>query len=144
MRSLNWRTFSIEVPDFDVGAIIAMGCRTTLPEDVIAAYNAPFPDDTYKAGACIFPSLVPITPDDPGAESNREAWEVLSQFDKPFITMFSDSDPITHGGERIFQRQVPGAKDLNHITIKGGGHFLQEDCGADFSRTIIHFISQTS
>jgi haloalkane dehalogenase len=132
------------VPDFDVGAIITMGCRTTLPEDVIAEYNAPFPDDIYKAGARIFPSLVPITPDDPAAGSNREAWEALSKFEKPFITMFSDSDPITHGGERVFQSKIPGAKDLTHITIKGGGHFLQEDCGAEFSRMIVNFISQTS
>ena len=114
---LNWRKFSIEVPDFDVGAIITMGCRTTLPEDVIAAYNAPFPDDTYKAGARIFPSLVPITPDDPAAGSNREAWEALSKFEKPFITMCSDSDPITHGGERVFQSKIPGSKDQSGRTL---------------------------
>ena len=141
---LKWRKYSIEVPDFNVGAIITMGCRTSLTEDVIAAYNAPFPDDTYKEGARIFPSLVPITPDDPAAQANREAWKVLSKFEKPFITMFSDSDPITRGGERIFQNQIPGAKDQPHITIKGGGHFLQEDCGTEFSRMIVNFISQTS
>jgi len=141
---LQWRKFSIEVPDFDVGAIIAMGCEAPLAEDVIAAYNAPFPDDTYKEGARIFPSLVPITPDDLAANVNREAWNILSKFEKPFITMFSDSDPITRGGERIFQNKIPGAKGLTHITIKGGGHFLQEDCGAEFSRMILNFISQTS
>ena len=141
---LNWRKFSIEVPDFNVGAIVATGCRNPLTEDAVAAYNAPFPDDTYKAGARIFPSLVPITPDDPAARANREAWRVLSEFKKPFITMFSDGDPITHGGERLFQRRIPGAKDQPHITIKGGGHFLQEDCGAEFSRLIVNFISRTS
>jgi haloalkane dehalogenase len=141
---LNWRQFSIEVPNFDVGAIIAMGCQTPLTADVISAYNAPFSDDTYKEGARIFPSLVPITPDDPAAQANQEAWKVLSKFEKPFITMFSDSDPITRGGERVFQNLVPGAKDQNHITIKGGGHFLQEDCGEEFSRMIVNFISQTS
>lgn len=141
---LSWRKYSIEVPDFDVGAIITMGCQTPLTADVIAAYNAPFPDDTYKEGARIFPSLVPITRDDPAAQPNREAWKVLSKFEKPFITMFSDSDPITRGGERIFQSRIPGAKDQLHIAIKGGGHFLQEDCGAEFSRMIVNFISQTS
>ena len=141
---LGWRKFSIEVPDFDVGAIISMGCRTVLPANVISGYNAPFPDDTYKNGARIFPSLVPITPRDPGAKANREAWEVLSRFKKPFITMFSDSDPITHNGEHVFQRQVPGAKNQAHITIKGAGHFLQEDRGEEFAKLIINFIAQTS
>jgi haloalkane dehalogenase len=141
---LTWRKYSIEVPDFDIGAIITMGCQTPLTEDVIAAYNAPFPDDTYKEGARIFPSLVPITQNDPAAQANREAWKVLSKFEKPFITMFSDSDPITRGGERVFQSQIPGAKDQPHITIKGGGHFLQEDCGTEFSKMIVNFIFQTS
>lgn len=141
---LSWRKYSIEVPDFDVGAIITMGCQTALTANVIAAYNAPFPDDTYKEGARIFPSLVPITPDDPAAQANREAWKVLSKFEKPFITMFSDSDPVIRGGERVFQSRIPGAKDQPHIAIKGGGHFLQEDCGAEFSRMIVNFISQTS
>ena len=141
---LSWRKYSIEVPDFDVGAIITMGCKKALTANVIAAYNAPFPNDTYKEGARIFPSLVPITPEDPAAQANREAWKVLSKFEKPFITMFSDSDPITRGGERVFQRGIPGAKDQPHIAIKGGGHFLQEDCGEEFSGLIVNFISQTS
>jgi len=141
---LSWRKYSIEVPNFDVGGIITMGCQTPLTADVIAAYNAPFPDDTYKEGARIFPSLVPITPDDPAAQANQGAWKVLSKFEKPFITMFSDSDPITRGGEHVFQTQIPGAKDQPHIAIKGGGHFLQEDCGAEFSRMVVNFISQTS
>ena len=141
---LQWRKFSIEVPDFDIGSIVAMGCKTPPPGDVTAAYNAPFPDDAYKAGARIFPSLVPISPDDPAASANREAWAILSNFNKPFVTMFSDSDPITRGGERIFQNTIPGAKDLVHITIKGGGHFLQEDCGEEFASNILNFISKTS
>ncbi len=141
---LNWRKFSIEVPDFDVGAIVSMGSQTSLPEDVIVAYNAPFPNETYKEGARIFPSLVPITPDDPASKANRQAWKVLSKFEKPFITMFSDKDPITRGGERILQRQIPGAKEQRHITIKGGGHFLQEDCGEEFADKVVNFISQTS
>ena len=140
---LNWRKYSIEVPGFDVGAIVTMGCRTTLPDAVIAAYNAPFPDDTYKEGARIFPSLVPITPDDPASQANRKTWEVLSKFDKPFLTAFSDRDAITKGGEHVFQKQVPGAKGQDHTTIKGAGHFLQEDCGEELAKVIVNFINQT-
>ena len=140
---LNWRKFSIEVPDFNVGQIIAMGCKTSLTEEEIAAYNAPFPDDTYKEGARIFPSLVPITPDDPASNANREAWKVLSKFDKPFLTAFSDGDPITGGGDRVFLEKVPGTKGQPHTTIKGGGHFLQEDRGEDFARVIVDFIKNT-
>jgi haloalkane dehalogenase len=140
---LKWRKFSIEVPDFDVAAIIAMGCQKPLPENVAAAYNAPFPDDTYKAAARIFPSLVPIAPDDPAAPANRKAWEVLSNYDKPFLTAFSDGDPITRGGERIFQKRVPGAKNQPHVTIKGGGHFLQEDCGEELAGVIVDLIRKT-
>ncbi|MEW6186653.1 MAG: haloalkane dehalogenase [Thermodesulfobacteriota bacterium] len=140
---LNWRKFSIEVPDFNVGQIIAMGCKNPLTDEIIAAYNAPFPEDSYKEGARIFPSLVPITPDDPASEANRKAWEVLSQFEKPFLTAFSDGDPITGGGDRIFLQKVPGSTGQPHTTIKGGGHFLQEDCGEDLARVIADFIKKT-
>ena len=141
---LKWRKFSLEVPDFDVAAIIAMGCQNPFSEKVAAAYNAPFPDDTYKAGARIFPSLVPITPDDPASPANRKAWEVLSNYDKPFLTAFSDSDPITSGGERIIQKRVPGAKGQPHTTIKGGGHFLQEDCGEELAGVVVNFMQETA
>lgn len=141
---LNWRKFSQEVPEFEVGAIIAMSNQNEpLAKDVIAAYDAPFPDDTYKEGARIFPSLVPITPDDPASKANREAWKVLSQFEKPFVTMFSDGDPITQGGERIFQKLIPGAKGQPHTIINGGGHFLQENRGKEFAKAIVAFMSQT-
>lgn len=141
---LNWRTFSRETPDFDVGAIITMGCLKPPTAEALAGYNAPFPDDTYKEGARIFPSLVPIEPDDPAAPANRKAWEVLSRFDKPFLTAFSDGDPITGGGDAIFRERVPGAKGQPHTTIRGGGHFLQEDCGPELAKVIVEFISRTS
>jgi haloalkane dehalogenase len=137
---LNWRKFSIETPDFDAGAIIAMATQKPVPDETMAAYNAPFPDDTFKAGARIFPSLVPITPDDPASQANRKAWKVLSGFEKPFLTAFSDGDPITRGGESVFQRQVPGAAGQPHTTIEGGGHFLQEDCGEVFAEVVAKFI----
>jgi haloalkane dehalogenase len=139
-----WRKFSQEVPDFDVGAIMAMAYPPLpLSAGVMAAYDAPFPDDSYKEGARIFPSLVPITPDDPSAGPNRGAWEVLSRFDKPLVTMFSDGDPITRGGERVFQERVPGAGRQEHLTIAGAGHFLQENKGEEFAREIVRFMSRT-
>ena len=139
---LNWRKFSQETPEFKVGEIIAMSNpNEPLAKEVIAAYDAPFPDDTYKEGARIFPALVPISPDDPASKANREAWKVLSQFEKPFVTMFSDGDPITRGGERIFQKLIPGAKGQPHTIIKGGGHFLQENRGKEFAKAIVDFIS---
>jgi haloalkane dehalogenase len=141
---LNWRKFSQETPEFKVGEIIAMSNPSEpLAKEVIAAYDAPFPDDAYKEGARIFPSLVPITPADPASKANREAWKVLARFEKPFVTMFSDGDPITRGGERIFQKLIPGAKGQPHTIIKGGGHFLQENRGKEFAKAIVDFISQT-
>lgn len=140
---LQWRKFSIEVPEFNIGAIMNMGTLSDLPEEILAAYNAPFPDETYKEGARIFPSLVPVAPDDPAAQANRQAWEVLSGFEKPFLTAFSDGDPITRGGEQIFQKRVPGAKDQPHTVIKGAGHFLQEDRGEEFARVVIDFMIKT-
>jgi haloalkane dehalogenase len=141
---LSWRKYSQEVPEFKVGEIMAMSNpNDPLSSDIIAAYDAPFPDDTYKEGARVFPSLVPITPDDPASNANREAWKVLSRFEKPFVTMFSDGDPITRGGERIFKERVPGAKGQPHTIIKGGGHFLQENRGEAFAHAVVDFISQT-
>ncbi len=139
---LSWRKFSMEVPEFDIGAIITMGCQKTPSAEANAAYNAPFPDETYKEGARIFPSLVPAEPDDPASHANRKAWEVLSQFGRPFLTAFSDGDPITKGGERIFQKQIPGAQGQPHTTIKGAGHFLQEDCGEDFALVVVDFMNR--
>ena len=140
---LQWRKFSVEVPEFNVGAIVNMGTLSDLPEEILGAYNAPFPDETYKEGARIFPSLVPMAPDDPAAPSNRRAWEVLSRFKKPFMTAFSDGDPITRGGEQIFQKRVPGAQGQPHTVIQGGGHFLQEDRGEAFARVVVDFMRGT-
>jgi haloalkane dehalogenase len=119
------------------------GCTTDLTDEVIAAYDAPFPDDTAKAGARQFPMLVPTRPDDPAAAANRVAWDVLRGWDKPFLTAFSDQDAITRGGDRVFQREVPGCKGQPHTTIEGGGHFLQEDKGEDLARVVADFVHST-
>jgi haloalkane dehalogenase len=134
---LAWQQFSQEAPEFPVGRIVAGGCATTPPDEVVAAYDAPFPDESYKEGARQFPVLVPTRPDDPAAAANRAAWEVLARWEKPFLTAFSDGDPITRGGERVFQQRVPGAKGQPHVVIEGGGHFLQEDRGEELARVVI-------
>ncbi len=138
---LAWQRYSQTTPNFHVGGIVKGGCVSELAPEVIAAYNAPFPDDRYKAGARQFPLLVPTSPDDPSAVPNRKAWEVLARWEKPFLTAFSDSDPIMRGGERVFQRVIPGAKGQQHMTIVGAGHFLQEDKGEELARVVVDFIA---
>ena len=140
---LAWQKYSQETPDFHVGGIVKGGCAGDLPPDVIAAYDAPFPDDRHKAGARQFPLLVPTSPEDPAAAPNRKAWEVLRRWEKPFLTAFSDGDPITRGGDRRFQQAIPGAKGQAHATIAGGGHFLQEDRGEELARVVVDFIART-
>jgi haloalkane dehalogenase len=140
---LAWQRFSQETDVFPVGGLIDGGTRTDLTPDVVAAYDAPFPDDSYKAGARVFPVLVPTRPDDPASEANRRAWKVLEAWDKPFLTAFSDGDPITAGGHAVFQRRVPGAQGRPHVTISGGGHFLQEDRGPELARVVADFVAGT-
>ncbi len=137
----NWRRFSQQVEDFNVGFIVSSGCASELAPAVAAAYDAPFPDDSYKAGARQFPTLVPSTPDDPATAANRKAWETLRAFEKPFLTAFSDQDPITRGGDAVFQGEVPGCAGQPHTTIEGGGHFLQEDCGERLADVVVRWIA---
>lgn len=131
-----WQTFARETPVFPVGKIIDGGCTTQLAPEVVAAYDAPFPDDTFLAGPRAMPSLVPTRPDDPAHDANVAAWEVLRRYERPLVCAFSDSDPITKGGERQFQ-VVPGAQGQPHTTIEGGGHFLQEDRGPEVAAVIV-------
>ena len=140
---LAWRKFSQEVPEFPVGRIVRGGCVTELTPEVVAAYDAPFPEERYKAGARQFPLLVPVRPDDPAAKPNRAAWRVLEGWEKPFLTAFSDSDPITAGADRALQERIPGARGQPHTTIAGGGHFLQEDRGEELARVVIDFVAST-
>lgn len=141
---LAWRKFSQETPEFPVGRIVQGGCVTSLAPEVVAAYDAPFPDDRYKAGARQFPALVPVSSDDPAAAPNRRAWEVLRRWRKPFLTAFSDSDPITHGADGLLQQAIPGAQGQPHTTIVGAGHFVQEDKGEELARVVIDFIARTA
>jgi len=140
---LAWQRYSRTSPTFDVGRIVSRGCATPLPDDVIAGYDAPFPDDAFKAGARIFPSLVPTSDHDPAEADNVATWEVLSRFDRPLLCTFSDRDPITAGGERAFLGRVPGAAGQAHVTIADAGHFLQEDKGPELAGVIAAFIAAT-
>jgi len=139
---LAWKEYSQTTPEFRCGGIVRGACVTQVPPDVEAAYDAPFPDDRYKAGARQFPTLVPVTPDDPAAPANRTAWEKLSTWTKPWLTAFSDQDPVTKGGDAIFQQRIPGTKGQPHTTIMGAGHFLQEDKGEDLARVVVEFMKR--
>jgi haloalkane dehalogenase len=138
---MSWRRFSQEIETFPTGFIVNGGCTSDLAAEVVAAYDAPFPDEAFKEGARQFPTLVPITPDDPASEANRAAWTVLEQFDKPFLTAFSDGDPITAGSDAILQARIPGAAGQPHTTIEGAGHFLQEDSGEELARVVVGFVA---
>jgi haloalkane dehalogenase len=137
----SWQDYSQKVPEFPAGAIINRATTTELPQAVIDAYDAPYPDESYKEGARQFPLLVPIIPTDPAAEKNRAAWVVLMKWDKPFLTAFSDSDPITAGGDKLMQKLIPGTQGQAHTTIVNGGHFLQEDQGEVLAEVVVRFIA---
>jgi haloalkane dehalogenase len=142
---LRWRTYSQESPRFDPGHIVQGGCATRpLDPAVVAAYDAPFPDDTYKAGARQFPALVPTSPDDPAVAANEFAWTVLEAWDKPFLCAFSDGDAITNGLDRQFLERVPGTKGMPHTTITGAAHFLQEDNGEALAAAVLDFVARTA
>ncbi|HVV33717.1 MAG TPA: haloalkane dehalogenase [Vitreimonas sp.] len=137
-----WLELSQSIPQFPVGGIVSGGCARVLTPEEQAAYDAPFPDESYKEGARQFPVLVPVTPEHASVAENRAAWEVLEKFEKPFVTAFSDGDPVTKGGEAVFQARVPGAKGQEHVTLKGG-HFLQEDSPAEIAALINRVASRT-
>ena len=137
-----WQKFSREIPEFTVGKLVSGGCATKpLPAEVVAAYDAPFPDESYKAGARIFPSLYPDGDDHPSNIANKEAWAVLEAWTKPFLTCFSDGDPVTAGGQRAFERAVPGAAGQRHVIVEGGGHFVQEDKGPELAAILVDFVA---
>jgi haloalkane dehalogenase len=137
----DWQEFSQTAPNLPVGAIISGGCVMRLSPEIVAAYDAPFPDDSFKEGARIFPMLVPTTPEDPAHDANVAVWKVLAAWEKPFLCCYSDSDPITKGADRKFLSTVPGTKGQAHVTIEGGGHFLQEERGPELAAVLNAFIA---
>jgi haloalkane dehalogenase len=143
MGFLHWVKYCAESPGFSPQEVLTLSTGGVLSEAEQNAYGAPFPDENYLAGGRQFPSLVPIMPDNPAIEANRAAWSVFEKWDKPFLTAFSDSDPVTAGGHVRFQQSVPGAKGQPHITIKGAGHFLQEQAAEELAEVTIKLISSS-
>lgn len=138
-----WRAYSQEVEMFNAGRIVHGGTTTKLTEDEVAAYNAPFPDASYQAGARQFPMLVPDSPDDPAAQPNRAAWQVLRNLDIPTLTLFGADDRIMSGIDRVFQKHMPGAQGHPHTVLPNAGHFLQEDVADDLVDAMLSFIANT-
>jgi haloalkane dehalogenase len=138
-----WRAFARYSPWFPIGRIVQSGCAQGLSAEALAAYNAPFPSRRHRVAARTLPSLVPTAPSNPERERNEQAWDFFRSWDKPFLTLFSSRDPITRGGKKIWQRSVPGAQGQAHRTIRGAGHFLQEDKGEEVAQAIVEFLENT-
>ena len=138
-----WRAFAMYSPWFPIGKIVRFGCAQGLSDEAVAAYDAPYPNSRYKVGARVFPTLVPIDPSNPAREANERAWDMYKAWTKPFITLFSTRDPVTKGGERMWQKRVPGAEGQNHTPIRGAGHFVQEDKGEEVAQALVEFIRAT-
>lgn len=130
-----WRRFARYSPVFPIGGILQRATKRTLSEAEVAAYDAPFPTRASKAAARVFPSLVPLGPNE-AVPDQKAAWQVLERFEKPFTCCFSDGDPITRGGDAPFRERIPGAKHDLHRTLKGG-HFIQEDDPQGFAEAIL-------
>lgn len=157
-----WQKWCWETEDLPVGFIMSMmlapsakpvqalkfllnkvGVTSPLPTSLAKAYDAPFPDPSFKMGPRAMPSQVPTLPTSPSLEKQREAWHFFESFDKPFLCAFADNDPVSRGGEAQFKEKVPGTKGLPHTTIKGGGHFVQENAPEQVAQVIIDLIRNT-
>lgn len=137
---LHWVKFASDSTGFNAGNTLKTVCGDTLSDEEQAAYDAPFPSEEYMMGARQFPSLVPLYPDNPAIAANRAAWKTFSTWEKPVLTAFSDSDPITAGANERFENSIPGAKGQAHTIIKGAGHFLQEQAPEELSEAALKFI----
>lgn len=137
---LQFREAVRTAPELDVSRLVQSGTLTALGDEVLAAYDAPFTDESYKAGPRAMPSLVPTTPDDPASQANRDAWQKLSQSGIPTLVAFADSDPITGAMAPIFQEGFVGAAGREHPTVTAAGHFIQEDQGEELGRVVVTFL----
>jgi haloalkane dehalogenase len=140
---LRFREVVRTAPTLSVSRLVQAGCRTRLAPEVVAAYDAPFPDPVYAAGVRAMPNLVPAAADDPASPANRAAWLSLAGWDKPFLVAFSDGDPITGAMAPVLKRGVPGAAGRTHPVLEGAGHFLQEDAGEELGAIVASFVRET-
>lgn len=136
-----WPEMARQMKVFPVGQMVSMGCTGGLSEAELAAYDAPFPDESFKSAVKSFPGLIPITPDNPAVPDQLRAWTSLDRFDRPLLCAFSDKDPFNRGGNKALEQRIPGAQGQPHTTLAGGGHFLQEDCGPELARVVIDFLA---
>ena len=139
-----FRRAMTSAPSINIARFVQSGCKKPLTDDVLAAYEAPFPNASYQAGPRAMPALVPATPDDPAGPANRAAWQRLLSWEKPFLVAFSDGDPITGGMAPALKRAIPGAAGRNHPVIAGAGHFLQEDAGEELGNIVAAFVHETA
>lgn len=131
-----WRAFAQYSPVLPAGRIVGAATVNKISREVRSGYDAPFPSKRYQAGARAFPMLVPTTPDDPAIPANRAAWEKLGWWEKPFLCVFGDKDPVLGHADGAFKEHVPGAAGQPHARINGG-HFVQEDCGPELATRIL-------
>lgn len=130
-------------PELRASDFVAVTASTPLPPEVLAAYDAPFPGPEHTAGLRQMTALLPLTRNDPGARIGRRTMRALEEFDRPFVTAYSDGDPATRGWDAVFQERVPGARGQRHVTIEGAGHFVQEDAGPELGRIVADVVRTT-
>ena len=135
-----WQEYAAAAPDFDVSAIVARACTTSLPEEVLRGYDAPYPDDTYKAGPRVFPALIPVRPDDPSSHAVRASRAVLAASSMPFLTVYGELDPIGGAADAMFHTLVPGASGQPHVRLPGAGHNVPEDAGETLGTAVADFV----
>ncbi|BDI61188.1 haloalkane dehalogenase [Qipengyuania nanhaisediminis] len=134
---LAWREFAKSSPDFKIGALIDRATATERTRAEIAAYDAPFPDEPSKAGARAFPQLVPVEDDKPGVAENKAAWKGLAAFDRPFLTVFGEDDPVLGSAGPALAKRIKGAKGMDHAMLSQCGHFCQEDRPHELAEAVI-------
>lgn len=137
---VNWVAFSRTTDKFDMTNLFQTATHRELSATELSGYAAPFIDETHLAGARAFPYLVPSQL----RQNQRIMDEFWAKWDKPFLTAFGDSDPVTAGGERIWQKTVPGAQGQPHVIIEGGAHFIQEDQPEKLVELMDAFIKNSS
>lgn len=140
----NWAAMTAAADDLPVAEIVNGVCVNALTDEEKAAYDAPFPDASYKAAVLEFPGLIPIHESMPGCAANREVWKLLESWHKPFVTAFSDSDPSTAAWAEVFRRRIPGANNSWHTTIAGAGHFVQEEQGSALAEVVLAVLSDSA